>query len=223
MRPWFVRLVLLASLAVAVGAPAVWAQVEGTMRPVYLPAPSETDERLLALLSEPVEMSYSEIPLVELLASLSDLHSANFVVDRTALNDVGIAEDTPVTIELRGIALRTALKLMLEPLSLVCMERSEVFFVTTREKVDTTMFARVYPVADLAESAEDLETLCRTITQGTNGRWLHVLDQNAPEIAGSITAVPRVRSLVVKQSQIVHDEIVELLTQLRHAQALVTP
>ncbi len=221
MRTWIVRSVLFSGLVFAIGIPAMWAQGDAAVRPAYLPAPSDHDAQLRALLIQPAEMSFSDIPLTELLASLGDQYNANFVIDRSALNDVGIAEDAPITIEVRAIALRTALKLLLEPLSLVCVVQDDVFVVTTKEKVDSTLFARVYPVADLAESAEELEVLSQSITQGTTGRWKDVLDQNSTGSTGSITAVPRVRSLVVKQSPFVHDEIVELLTQLRKAQDLV--
>ncbi|OYW26202.1 MAG: hypothetical protein B7Z47_07870 [Chthoniobacter sp. 12-60-6] len=173
----------------------------------------------------PTEVSFVDLPLHDAMAFFADYHKANFVLDRAALNDVGIAEDTLVNLELSGVSLRTALKLLLDPLNLVCVVQDEVLLVTTREKVETTYLTRVYPVSDLAESAEELEVLARTVEEGTNSRWAEIIRTEIPPQqavhGGSISVVPRVRSLVVKQSQLVHDEIVELLTQLRQAQALL--
>jgi len=195
-------------------------------KPVYLPAPTAIEQDLLAIFNEPTDLAFSDVPLRDAMEFLRDLYKVNFMLDVTALRDEGIDETTPITIEISGVTLRSAMRLVLEPLALTWIIRDEVILITSRSKVESQFLTRVYPVGDLAESAEELEVLARTIEQGTNGRWRDVVavSQAAPAqlvAGGTISGLPRVRSLVVKQSQPVHEEIVALLVQLREAQALL--
>lgn len=203
---------------------AVSAQETTKPIPVYLPAPTDAERELLSLFDQRTELAFADVPIRDVMEFVRDKHKANIVLDAFELHEAGIDESTPITIELSGITLRTAFRLILEPLGLTWIIRDEVILITTQSKIDTELFTRIYPVADLAESAEELEVLAHTIEQGTNGRWITLLPVTVPpQVGGTISEVPRVHSLVVKQSQPVHEEIVELLTQLRAAQALVKP
>lgn len=213
---WVTGLIVLVDGAVLRADDAV------SMKPVYLPAPTAIEQDLRAMFDEQTDLAFSEVPLRDAMEFLQDLHKVNFILDVATLQDEGIDESTPITIEITGVTLRSAMRLVLEPLGLTWIIRDEVILITTRTKVDQQFLTRIYPVADLAESAEELEVLARTIEQSTNGRWVKLLPQTMPPMSGgSISEVPRVRSLVVKQSLPVHEEIVALLVQLREAQTLL--
>ncbi|MBI1349473.1 hypothetical protein GC163_24675 [bacterium] len=221
---------LAIGLIVLVDGVALRADDAVPTKPVYLPAPTETERELQAVFDQRTDLSFVDVPLRDSMEFLRDLHKVNFILDKGALQDEGIDESTPISIEISGVTLRSALRLLLDPLHLTWVIRDEVIVITTRVKVETEFLTRVYPVGDLvAESVDDLEMLAQTIEQGTNGRWRNVIAiaqgqsaNNAHMIAGgTVSQVTRVRSLVVKQTLPVHEEIVELLTQLRAAKKLV--
>ena len=54
-----------------------------------------------------------------------------------------------INLELSGVMLRSALKLMLEPHDLTYVIQDEVMQITTVTKAEEKMSTRVYPVADL--------------------------------------------------------------------------
>jgi general secretion pathway protein D len=65
------------------------------------------------------------------------------------LADAAITEDTPVTSILRGISLRSALRLMLGELKLTYVIENEVLTITTPEDAESHLFTRVYDVREL--------------------------------------------------------------------------
>ena len=54
-----------------------------------------------------------------------------------------------MTVDLKGISLRSALRLMLKELSLTYLIKDEVLLITTPEEADNQLSTKVYPVADL--------------------------------------------------------------------------
>jgi hypothetical protein len=57
--------------------------------------------------------------------------------------------DTPVTLKLAGVSLRSVLKLLLEPSQLTWLIEDEVMKITTATKASDRLSVRVYPVGDL--------------------------------------------------------------------------
>jgi hypothetical protein len=223
---------LLGSIVSAADTPAVTKP-----RPVYLPAPSPAAVQILEKFSERTELALAETPLADALAFLQERHQINIWLDQRALQNEGIDPSSPISLELSGVTLRSALRLMLEPLALTTIVEDEVLKVTTRANAKEKIVTRIYPVGDLIEGQEDLGALQSAIHTATTGwRTEYVAPPGhyyAPSPAvtsppspmsppGTMSVVPRSASLVIKQSYAVHEEIVELLTNLRAAQALWT-
>ena len=82
----------------------------------------------------------------------------NIVLDEQALNEASISEDTPITANLRGLTLRSALRLILWQNDLdfyaFAGEGENVLLITTRDKAQSYLVTRAYDVADLTPSAE---------------------------------------------------------------------
>jgi hypothetical protein len=186
-------------------------------RPIYLPAPNATETKIAATFSQHTDVNFADTSLSDAMDFLRDYHQVNIVIDQSALQDVGIDPSTPISLELSGITLRSALRLMLEPLALTTSIESEVLIVTTREKAQRRVVTRVYLVSDLAESVDDLDALQEAIRTATDGPW------NVDGEPGSMSIVPRSRSIVIRHNAAVHDDIVNLLTNLREAQSQAEP
>jgi hypothetical protein len=192
------------------------AAVPAKPRPTYFPAPSANEARILATLSEATQLDFNETPLGDALEFLRDFHQIPVYLDRHALQDIGVDPAVPVSVAVSDVSLRSALKLLTEPLGLTVVVEHEVLKVTTRESAGQKIRVRVYPVGDLIASDDDLQVLQAAIRAGTTGVW----EADEGGLSGAMSVVPRSATIVIRQTTFVHDEIVELLANLRSAQAL---
>ncbi|MBM4094015.1 MAG: VWA domain-containing protein, partial [Planctomycetes bacterium] len=107
------------------------------------------EKRIYDALLEETILEFDEAPLSEVVDYLKTARNIPIVIDKRALDDVGLGTDTPVTISLAGITLRSALKIMLKELDLTYVIRDEVLKITTPEEAENELITKVYPVGDL--------------------------------------------------------------------------
>jgi hypothetical protein len=100
-------------------------------------------------LDEKTKIDFTDQPLQDVVTYLHDLHGIEIQLDLKALEDASIGPDTPVTRNLQGITLRSALRLMLGALDLTYIIKNEVLLITTPDKAANELTTKVYPVADL--------------------------------------------------------------------------
>ena len=169
-------------------------------------------------LASPTQVEFVDTPLQDVIDYLKDYHRIEIQVDTKALNDVGISPTTPITKNLKGISLRSALKVMLHELCLTYVIQDEVLLITTQEEEDCHLTTKVYPVADLVvcrnskgELWDDYDTLIDVITGTLPPTWCDVASSGS--ISGASLGTAKV--LVVSQTQDVHRQIIELLEQIR--------
>ena len=97
-----------------------------------------------------VRPTFREQPLAAVLDELSKQAGVAIHIDMVGLDQEAIRSDTPVTLSLdQPISLKSALKLLLEPLQLGYVVRDEVLKVTSPRLVKGDVYAVTYPVADL--------------------------------------------------------------------------
>ncbi|MCH8044392.1 MAG: VWA domain-containing protein [Planctomycetes bacterium] len=126
---------------------------------VDLSKPGGAEERISAALREDTGFEFLETPLSDVVEFLEDLHSIEIELDTTVLEEAGVGPDTLVTRNLKGITLRSALRLMLRDLDLTYVIRDEVLLITTPDEANTQLSTKVYPVADLVLPIPDARTL----------------------------------------------------------------
>ena len=143
-------------------------QIENTLRLIRkaaglkTAAPRVADEaaqrKVREALDRPTQIEFAGTPLNDVVDYLKDLHGIEIQLDSPALKEAGVDEMTPVTKELKGISLRSALKLMLDELQLKCVIHDGVLLITTVAKAerDDFMETRVYAVTDLLPTGRDL-------------------------------------------------------------------
>lgn len=112
---------------------------------------SPAEEKIQSALLDPrgVDIEFIDTPLKDAMDFLADAHDITIIIDQVALTDEGIASDEPLNQVLSGISLRSALKILLEPLGLTYVVEDEVMKITTITKADEKLSTRVYPVGDL--------------------------------------------------------------------------
>ncbi|MBW3542176.1 MAG: hypothetical protein KY476_18050, partial [Planctomycetes bacterium] len=132
----------------------VWRQLSERRKKwadVSLESTSPQEERIRAALvdEQGVDIQFIDQPLKESMEFLADAHGITIIIDEQSLQDEGIATDEPLNHILSGITLRSALKIMLEPLGLTYIIEDEVMKITTKIAADEKFSTRVYPVGDL--------------------------------------------------------------------------
>jgi len=110
--------------------------------------------RIDAALATETQFEYLDEAMSDIVSDIAHRHEIPIVIDTTALEEYGIGTDTPITIKLRGISLRSALRLMLHDLDLTFVIRNEVMQITTVEEAEDDLLTRLYPVGDLLDRNE---------------------------------------------------------------------
>lgn len=109
---------------------------------------SPIEERIEAALNERTELAFADTPLTDAIDFLKDYHQINIIIDETALQDEGVDPSTPINMELSGITLRSALRLMLKQPGLTYVIDNEVMNITTETEADAVLSTRIYDIAD---------------------------------------------------------------------------
>lgn len=236
---------------------------------------SEDEKRIEESLSKKVSLQYENAPLQEVVSYLRSAADINIAIDGGGLEDEGVTTNTPVSVHLDNISVKSALKLVLGPLHLGYSIEDDVLKVTSRVKQQGRLVAAAYPVADLVTSMRHITNSPNTAL-GTPGLGNALVTPNAgprgffqvgggnnpaaafsngntPEVTtnggaennydfhtlvdlitsvvepdswtevgghGSIKSNETTLSLVIRQTQQVHQEIIDLLEQLRRLQDL---
>lgn len=179
----------------------------------------QAEEAIRKALRRPVTVDFHETPLEDVAAFVRDRCRIPVLLDLKAMKDVGLKRDTPVSLRVSSITLRSALRLMLRDLALAHVVRDEVLMITTPEEAECHEVTRVYPVADLAgsrtitgELAYDFDSLIESITCCVRPEsWG---DGTGP---GPVSSVDfgGTAALVFRQTEEIHQEISSLLEALR--------
>jgi general secretion pathway protein D len=119
-------------------------QAEGRSR--ASPAELQIQKRM----SVKVKASHRDQPLSAVLDALAKQADVPIHLDMVGLEQEAVRSDTPVTISLdQPISLKSALKLLLQPLHLDYVIKDEVLKVTSPRLVKGEVYSVSYPVADL--------------------------------------------------------------------------
>jgi len=111
---------------------------------------SPIEIEILKRLDSKVQPSFRDAALAEVLETLGRECGVSVHLDVIGLDQEAVRSDTPVTLMLdQPISLKSALKLILEPLHLDYTVRDEVLKITSPRLVKGHVYAVTYPVADL--------------------------------------------------------------------------
>ncbi len=138
--------------------PAVWdllTEKRKKYKRVDLYNAKENEVKILEALDnpkKPAELDVIETPLTDVIDLLKVKYNIPIQLDNKALTEAAIAPDLPVTKNIKGVSLRSALRLLLRDYDLTYVIRDEVLLITTKaaaENVENYGSTKVYPVADL--------------------------------------------------------------------------
>lgn len=110
---------------------------------------TEEEKRIEKSLLRQVSMHFEDEPLQSVINKLAVDSNINFRLDPQGLEEVQVDSNTPITINVDGIQMKSALNLILEPLNLGYAIKDEVLKITSLERQKGDLETRVYNVADL--------------------------------------------------------------------------
>lgn len=113
------------------------------------PAGDAAEKRIEQALRSPTALDFVGVPLVDAIAYLKDRHGVEIQIDGYALAEAGITTSVPITRQLKGISLRSALRLILRDFDLTYVVQDEVILITSRQRSSNYLKTKVYPVGDL--------------------------------------------------------------------------
>lgn len=194
-------------------------QVDGPGEPVdVLLTPQQTDAHhaIEKALDQPVELQFSDAPLVEILRFIAEQAGINMVIDAPGLEEEGVTTNTETTIHLKKVTLRSALRVLLNDLNLGWTIENEALTITSKTRLEGKLITQAYQVMKLAgrenskeQKEQQLERLVELITAT-------VAPDTWEELGGpgSIRTFPGGASLVIRQTEGVHTQIQVLLQSL---------
>jgi len=114
------------------------------------PQRSEQELEIERRLKTPVLLQFQNAPLSQVVDYLARMAGVNIHLDPRGLLEMGVTSEDPVTINLsQEISLRSALRLILEPLGLGYVIEDDVLKITSEQRRQGQVYTKVYNVADL--------------------------------------------------------------------------
>jgi len=210
------------------------------LQPVSTPRPKgavpkpDKGDRLspAAALRQPTVCRFSGTPLSEVLAALAKRHRVAIILDREALKEAQVSPTLPVTVDLRGIPLQSALTLMLRESSLSWSIEADGIRIAIApkakegvldRKATEGVLDREYPLDGLVPSGpevrmvptgralrRDTDVLIEAVTGTVYTRTWAIV--GGP---GKIEFDAQKNVLKIRQSNQAHEQIARLLDTLR--------
>ncbi len=145
-------------------------------KPAVEPRPVDRGSAIARKLEGPITVDFVDQPLGEAISTLRKYTGVNMVLDPRALNDLGLSRDSKVTLKLRQVKLRLALKWLTRPLGLTYKVEDDVLLITTP--------ARPFDL-ELGDPGEDLTILKKRLARAQ----LLAAGQDDPALVRALRAV----------------------------------
>lgn len=129
--------------------PKDWKEKSERRKMYAAPRLSARERAILQALNSPVTVNFKEEKFQEVLEYLSTLMGQSIVMTRADLNDASISYETPVTLNVKGVAARTVLRKVLGEFGLTYVIKDESIQVVPLSKARELMVVRTYYIGDL--------------------------------------------------------------------------
>jgi Flp pilus assembly secretin CpaC len=235
---------------------------------------TESELQIEKSLGQKVSLHFHDVALTEVIRHIATVHGINIAMKTRAIETEGLTANQPVSIDVDGITLSSALNLLLDQAGgLVYSIENETLMITNRLEQETRLEVRAYNVADLvipvsndgfvrgtghstadpanqnkaAMNGNGLYQVNDELTVGINGdgRSRTGADPSVPSNgadfsglielltttiepgswdldggSGTISTNENTLSLVIRQTAATHEQVADLLKQLRKLQDL---
>lgn len=174
-------------------------------------------ERLRAKLEERVTVDFAKVPLDQAIRDLAEKSEVDLRFDRHAVEKHGNSLRSPVTLQLADQKLHTVLRGLLRDFQLTVILENGILSITPNQEAEKQYKTAAYYVNDLCQTEEETIALMQAISQQTAGdaAWNRGADGKSPDFGVIVFA--RVGTMVIRQRETVHEQILALLENYRAA------
>ncbi|MDG2223474.1 MAG: sigma-70 family RNA polymerase sigma factor [Rubripirellula sp.] len=123
----------------------------------------EAEAKIASALDTESSLNFSELPLSEVISSITETYSIPIAIDHHALEDIGLSAEEPVTISLKEVKLRSILNSILSPLELTYTVRDEVLVITENFKAEEDLITRIYWLEGTGFAANDFDAITNAL------------------------------------------------------------
>ncbi len=192
----FCAVALLAALAAGCGHPI---------------DPSVVDpfDELREKLALPVTVGWDRVPLETAARELGEQCGITIRLDRDRLTEEVVSPSQPVSLQVQGVRARSVLRLLLDDVGAGYVWQDGGLTITSRDAADTQLVERLYATADVTRDAQFGEEQLAEVFQEV------VKPDSWEDAGGSGTIDVRPGALLIKQTSRLHEEIDDLLAELR--------
>jgi hypothetical protein len=176
---------------------------EKTKRRTSGPVMTAKEKAILQALDSPINVTFKDSNIQDAIRYLATFTGQPIILDKQAMDEAGVAYDSQVTLEVKGLTMRTVLHKILGDLGLTYVVREEAIQVTTPLKAESMLVTKVYYIGDLLASGGLPSRRIRRLIEIIQST---VEPRSWQENGGKATIVfdPATLSLVVKQSAEFH-------------------
>ena len=131
--------------------PEVWQALTAARKERYgainLAGGNDSETSIYAALKQSKDWDYPGTPLNQVIQGLADDLTIPIWINEPELDLLGIDTDTPINLRLPSVTVRSALRIMLEPLELTYIIRNEVLEITSIDSAESDPINKVYLLA----------------------------------------------------------------------------
>ncbi|MGI9473220.1 MAG: hypothetical protein ACR2NZ_16890 [Rubripirellula sp.] len=156
-------------------------------------------------LGERTSLQAIEMPLEDFAGLVAETVDIPVVINRRALEELGLSIDLPVNVQFRDLSLRSVLRIALEEFDLTYAVRNEVLEITTDESAEQNLVLETYtfPASISSKSDQVVLMLVRSVSPN---KW--------DQLGGTCTVSALDNVLVVSATEPVHEGVVEFLEKI---------
>jgi hypothetical protein len=218
-RSWY-GCALVAAICISTAGRTSQAQQRGAPPAAEAPPTAAALEaRIETALGEVTSLQFTASPLSDVATYIRERHNVAIQLDTAALDTAGVTSDSPVTIDVEGVTLRSALNLMLKSIELTYCLQDGVLLITTPEEVDTRLVREVYDARHFLFSTDELGRRERDADGLLEMVMSHVQPTTWTDVGGTGAIEVLDQGLIVAQSWTVQQEVAQFVQAIDKAYA----
>lgn len=168
----------------------------------------EAVEKYRRHLSKSIDVDFNGVPVRQVLATISKNNGFQIWINHAELDAAGVDLDAPVTVTMKNVTVRNALRLFLGPLDLDFVARENLIEITSIGSDEPQL--GYYELSHILPNAANVENVLATIERHIDpDTWLSAGGKNTMTVVGSLLIVTcnertheRIRSLLGRIGQV---------------------
>mgnify|MGYP001827695275 CR=1 FL=1 len=171
----------------------------------------DAEQAIAKALDGSVQVDFVELPLDEAVEVFRQSHQLPLVIDRRALEEIGLSSDQPVSFRGKDISLRSALDLLLSELDLTYTIQGEMLVITTEEAAENSLVSRIYWLEGTGLAETDFQNVIDVIQTTTHPDTWEAL--GGPSTMAPLNSVRP--AMIVSTTYTIHHAIERFFEALR--------